>query len=208
MTACRMFASYTRMAMAACSLRGLAVPLLRRFDTVFLVRARLQSTQELPVQPKYAAITSLTQPPWKKVILPNPEEEILHHKEVIQQANTMISERDYGRLFAVVQFAARQWKVTAEDLILIEAPLQAECGDRICMEKVLLVGGGNFTLLGRPLLKKDLVRVEATIIEKTETWPKISFHYKARKREQRKHVIATPQTVLRINSIDIAPTLR
>uniref|UniRef100_UPI00358F65E2 large ribosomal subunit protein bL21m-like n=1 Tax=Myxine glutinosa TaxID=7769 RepID=UPI00358F65E2 len=107
MTACRMFASHTRMAMAACSLRGLAVPLLRRFDTVFLVRARLQSTQELPVQPK-----------------------------------------------------------------------------------------------------KDLVRVEATIIEKTETWPKISFHYKARKREQRKHVITTPQTGLRINSIDIAPTLR
>uniref|UniRef100_A0A8C4QBS2 Large ribosomal subunit protein bL21m n=1 Tax=Eptatretus burgeri TaxID=7764 RepID=A0A8C4QBS2_EPTBU len=196
------------MAMAACTLWRFAVPLLRRFETAFLVRTRLQSTHDLPVQRKYEAITSLTQPPWEKVILPNPKEEILHHKEVILQVNTMISEQDYGRLFAVVHFAARQWKVTAEDLILIETPLQAECGDRICMEKVLLVGGDNFTLLGRPLLKKDLVRVEATVIEKTETWPKISFFYKARRRQQRKHVITAAQTVLRINSIDIAPTLR
>ena len=115
----------------------------------------------------------------------------------------MLAQGDLGRLFAVVHFASRQWKVTNEDLILIENHIEAECGDRIRMEKVarphtqihttepvtvgccgdslfellstqmgfvsteslihkvlscvsavqvLMVGGEDFTMIGRPLL--------------------------------------------------------
>lgn len=55
---------------------------------------------------------------------------------VVQKVNSLIEKGDYGRLFAVVHFASRQWKVTNEDLILIENHIDAECGDRIRMEKV------------------------------------------------------------------------
>ncbi|KAG8125624.1 putative 39S ribosomal protein, partial [Naja naja] len=105
--------------------------------------------------------TSLSSPPWPEIKLPDPAEEAEHHR--------------------VVHFASRQWKITSEDLILIENHIPAECGDRIRMEKVLLVGADNFTLLGKPLLGKDLVRVEATVIEKTDSWPRVNVKFRRRK---------------------------
>lgn len=50
--------------------------------------------------------------------------------------NELIATGQYGRLFAVVHFASHQWKVTSEDLILIENELDIACGERIRLEKV------------------------------------------------------------------------
>uniref|UniRef100_A0A4X2M7I1 Large ribosomal subunit protein bL21m n=1 Tax=Vombatus ursinus TaxID=29139 RepID=A0A4X2M7I1_VOMUR len=151
--------------------------------------------------------TSLTSPPWPKIILPDPKEETRHHREVLQRVNELIAAGQYGRLFAVVHFASRQWKVTDGDLILIENTLEAKCGERIRMEKVLLVGADDFTLIGKPLLGLDLVRVEATIIEKTESWPRVYMKFKKRKNFRKKKIFIRPQTVLRINTVEIAPSL-
>ncbi|XP_053124010.1 39S ribosomal protein L21, mitochondrial isoform X2 [Hemicordylus capensis] len=151
--------------------------------------------------------TSLTSPPWPEIKLPDPLEEAKHHRELVEKVNELIAAGHYGRLFAVVHFASRQWKITNEDLILIENHIPAECGDKIRMEKVLLVGADDFTLLGKPLLGKDLVRVEATVLEKTEAWPRINIKYRPKCRYQRKKIIIQPQTVLRINTIEIAPVL-
>ncbi|KAI4905330.1 hypothetical protein NFI96_015423, partial [Prochilodus magdalenae] len=126
---------------------------------------------------------------------------------VVQKVNTLIEKEEYGRLFAVVHFASRQWKVTSEDLIQIENHIEAECGDRIILEKVLLVGGEDFTLIGKPLLSRDLVRVEATVIEKTDSWPMVHMSFWKRHRFQKKRTIIQPQTVLRINSIEVSPRL-
>ncbi|KAK7813291.1 hypothetical protein U0070_005196 [Myodes glareolus] len=106
--------------------------------------------------------------------------------EVVRKVNELIATGQYGRLFAVVHFASHQWKVTSEDLILIENELDIQCGERIRLEKVLLVGADNFTLLGKPLLGKDLVRVEATVIEKTESWPRINMKFRKRKNFRKK----------------------
>lgn len=152
--------------------------------------------------------TSLSRPPWPEHTTPVPEEEQRgRHAAVVSAVNRRIHQQDFGRLFAVVHFAGRQWKVTDEDLILIENHVEAECGDRIRMEKVLLVGAEDFTVMGRPLLGRDLVRVEATVIEKTESWPKVHMKFWKRHRFQRKKIIIQPQTVLRINSIELAPRL-
>uniref|UniRef100_A0A8C4J837 Large ribosomal subunit protein bL21m n=1 Tax=Dromaius novaehollandiae TaxID=8790 RepID=A0A8C4J837_DRONO len=101
---------------------------------------------------RLVAKTSLSSPPWPEVKLPDPVEEAKYHAEVVQKVNEMIATGQYGRLFAVVHFASKQWKVTSEDLIMMDNVLEAECGDRIRMEKVLLVGADDFTLIGRPLL--------------------------------------------------------
>ncbi|XP_016414650.1 probable E3 ubiquitin-protein ligase HECTD4 [Sinocyclocheilus rhinocerous] len=55
---------------------------------------------------------------------------------VVQKVNGLIEKGECGRLFAVVHFASRQWKVTNEDLILIENHIDAACGDSIRMEKI------------------------------------------------------------------------
>uniref|UniRef100_A0A8C0PC43 Large ribosomal subunit protein bL21m n=2 Tax=Canis lupus familiaris TaxID=9615 RepID=A0A8C0PC43_CANLF len=164
-------------------------------------------SQSTSVPQGYVPKTSLSSPPWPEVVLPDPAEETRHHAEVVGKVNELIATGQYGRLFAVVHFASHQWKVTSEDLILINNELDIACGERIRLEKVLLVGADNFTLLGKPLLGKDLVRVEATVIEKTESWPKINMKFKKRKNYRKTKVIVNPQTVLRINTIEIAPCL-
>lgn len=151
--------------------------------------------------------TSLSSPPWPQVVPVSAEEERRRHAAVVSTVNRLVERQEFGRLFAVVHFAGRQWKVTDQDLILIENHIEAECGDRIRMEKVLLLGAEDFTLVGRPLLGKDLVRVEATVVEKTESWPRVHMVFWKRHRFQRKKIFVQPQTVLRINSIQLAPTL-
>ncbi|KYO41589.1 39S ribosomal protein L21, mitochondrial isoform B [Alligator mississippiensis] len=168
---------------------------------------RSHSSQSSSQQQGLVAKTSLSSPPWPVFRLPDPVEETKYHTEVVQRVNEMIATGQYGRLFAVVHLASKQWKVTSEDLILMENVLPAECGDRIRLEKVLLVGADDFTLIGRPLLGKDLVRVEATVIEKTESWPKINMKFWKRHNYRKKKIIMQPQTVLRINSIEIFPCL-
>uniref|UniRef100_A0A8C3J6Q3 Large ribosomal subunit protein bL21m n=1 Tax=Calidris pygmaea TaxID=425635 RepID=A0A8C3J6Q3_9CHAR len=187
---------------------ALAAGARRRAAAFFLSSAvRHQSSQSTSLQQGLVAKTSLTSPPWPEVKLPDPVEEANHHAEVVRKVNAMIAAGQYGRLFAVVHFASKQWKITSEDLIMMDNVLEAECGDRIRMEKVLLVGADDFTLIGRPLLGKELVRVEATVIEKTESWPKINMRFWKRHNYQRKKIIVHPQTVLRINTIEIFPSL-
>ncbi|XP_077316914.1 large ribosomal subunit protein bL21m isoform X1 [Lithobates pipiens] len=168
---------------------------------------RYMCSQSSSLQPSYVPKTSLSEPPWPKIKLPDLIEETEQHRELVKNVNNLIAARQFGRLFAVVHFASKQWKVTDEDLVLIHVPVEAQCGDRIRLEKVLLVGSDNFTLIGKPLLGKDLVRVEATVIEKTDSHPKINMKFWKRHRYQKKKIIVTTQTILRINSIEIAPVL-
>ena len=39
---------------------------------------------------------------------------------------------------------------------------------------MLLVGSKDFTLIGRPMLPRDLINVEATVVEKTLTHKKVN----------------------------------
>ncbi|XP_004065534.1 39S ribosomal protein L21, mitochondrial [Oryzias latipes] len=178
---------------------------LRRPSFCVPAALRTQSSASGDLLPR----TSLSRPPWADQPIPveAEEERRRRHAAVVSAVNRRIQNQDFGRLFAVVHFAGRQWKVTNEDLILIENHIDAECGERIRVEKVLLVGAEDFTLVGRPLLGRELARVEATVIEKTESWPKVHMRFWKRHRYQRKRIIVQPQTVLRINSIDLAPHL-
>uniref|UniRef100_A0A8C5WUN9 Large ribosomal subunit protein bL21m n=1 Tax=Laticauda laticaudata TaxID=8630 RepID=A0A8C5WUN9_LATLA len=184
-------------------------PICNSPQPAFLLRSTIRSLSAQNTSPVQGLLpkTSLSSPPWPEIKLPDAAEEAEHHREIVQNVNELIATGQYGRLFAVVHFASRQWKITSEDLILIENHIPAECGDRIRMEKVLLVGADNFTLLGKPLLGKDLVRVEATVIEKTDSWPRVNVKFRRRKSYEIRKIVIQPQTVLRINSIEIAPVL-
>ena len=59
--------------------------------------------------------------------------------------------------------------------------LGATNGQRIRLEKILLVGSSDFTLVGRPLLPRDLVNVEATVVEKSLSHKKINFYPKGKR---------------------------
>ncbi|CAB1460596.1 unnamed protein product [Pleuronectes platessa] len=114
--------------------------------------------------------TSLSGPPWPQQPSPVPEEEERgRHAAVVSTVNRLIQQQDFGRLFAVVHFAGRQWKVRGGPGPHRE-PQSRQSAASGPDEKVLL-SGGDFTLAeGRA--GEGAVRVEATVLEKTESWPK------------------------------------
>ncbi|XP_033741471.1 39S ribosomal protein L21, mitochondrial-like [Pecten maximus] len=124
-------------------------------------------------------------------------------KNVVDLVNETLVTEDLGRLFAVVQVAGKQRKVTTEDMIIVEANFPPTVGDRIRLEKVILVGGKDFTLLGTPMLSRQQVCVEATVIEKTLSHYKVNFGYRRRHRRSHFRLVRNQQTVLLINSINV-----
>ncbi|XP_037934320.1 39S ribosomal protein L21, mitochondrial [Teleopsis dalmanni] len=125
--------------------------------------------------------------------------------EVFNKINKQIQTGEQGRLFAVVQLCGKQFKITEGDIILVEGYWAPTIGDEIRLEKVLLAGAKDFTLIGRPILESTLVQIKATIIEKTLTHTKTHFKKKRRKQYMRINFQRSPNTMIRINTIKIAP---
>ena len=46
-----------------------------------------------------------------------------------------------------------QFKVTTEDVIVVRNHFYPTIGDKIRLEKVLLVGGKDFTVFGKPIVR-------------------------------------------------------
>lgn len=126
------------------------------------------------------------------------------YSNVFKNVNNLLSSQNTDRLFAIIHLCGKQFKITSGDIILVEGYWPPTIGDRIRLEKVLLVGGNDFTLLGRPILGKELVDVQATIIEKTLTHTKTHFKKKRRKQYVRINFQRSPNTMIRINSIEIS----
>ena len=73
-------------------------------------------------------------------------------------------------------------RVTDGDLVFVEGVSPVDIGDIIRLEKILLVGSRDFTLLGRPTLRPDLVKIEATVVEKSLA--DTVTHFKKKRRKQ------------------------
>jgi large subunit ribosomal protein L21 len=124
-------------------------------------------------------------------------------REVWSLVNNQIETNDYGRLFAVVMLGWHQHKLTAGDVLMVNHDVGAKPGQKIKLEKVLLVGSKDFTLIGRPLLPKDLLSVEATVVEKNLSQTKIAQKFRKRQNYLKYYFNREYQTTLRINHIEI-----
>ncbi|KAJ8315682.1 hypothetical protein KUTeg_007832 [Tegillarca granosa] len=100
----------------------------------------------------------------------------MYNSTLATMVNEKIKSDDLGRLFAVVQICSKQRKITAEDIIVVEGDFHPTVGDRIRLEKVLMVGGKDFTLVGRPIISRQIVCVEATVVEKTMSQFRVRFN--------------------------------
>ncbi|KAH9525369.1 39S ribosomal protein L21, mitochondrial [Bulinus truncatus] len=122
---------------------------------------------------------------------------------VAEQINKSVELGEAGRLFAVVYVRGMQHKITTGDIIAIKLDFPPNVGDRLRLEKVLAIGGKDFTLFGQPLLGRDVVRVDATVVEKTLSHNRIWFVYRKRKNFKRFHLFRETYTMLVINSIQV-----
>ena len=82
-------------------------------------------------------------------------------------------------------------------------PTGAPLGASIILEKILAVGGRDFTLLGRPLLPPGLVRVEVTVVEKTLSRTKIVQTFRKRENYRKIRFERERWTLLRIGDIKV-----
>ncbi|XP_037825919.1 39S ribosomal protein L21, mitochondrial-like [Lucilia sericata] len=167
-----------------------------------LINNLTNSMRALSVTPRFcqqAKLVTQDIAPVKKVT----KEEQEKCEQVFSKVNQQLAKKEEGRLFAVVHLCGKQFKVTAGDIILVEGYWPPTIGDEIRLEKVLLAGAKDFTLIGAPLLEPGLVDVKATIIEKTLTHTKTHFKNKRRKQYLRINFQRSPNTMIRINSIEV-----
>ncbi|XP_056010497.1 39S ribosomal protein L21, mitochondrial-like [Ostrea edulis] len=172
----------------------------------------LKSSRQVPFRPpmsfcvqRYFHVQSIYLSNRAKVSSEVTETEgIQRSQEIVQAVNSSINSEDLGRLFAVVHLAGFQRKVTVNDIVVVETSSYPTVGTRVKLEKVLLVGSKDFTLLGKPLLSRSVVNIEATVIEKTLSSMLISFLMLRRKRVKKTRMQKRQHTVLLINSIEVA----
>jgi len=86
-------------------------------------------------------------------------------------------------MFAVIKTGGKQYKVAANDVIVIEK-LDLNAGDAVTFDEVLMVGGDAGTQIGAPTVAGAAVSAE--VVGQTRTAHSISFHKRRRKNSKRK----------------------
>ena len=124
--------------------------------------------------------------------------------QFFKKVNKLIEESDVQRNFAVIHIYGQQHLVKEGDMIYFYKNIPASAGDKIKIEKCLLFGNENFTLIGRPLLDRNLINIEATISEKGMSHTHMGLrHIKRYHKFRRWYFQRYPITVLRFNEVKV-----
>jgi large subunit ribosomal protein L21 len=100
--------------------------------------------------------------------------------------------------YAIVEDGGKQYKAVEGDTIEIDR-YQADIGEKIDLDRVLLISDGDKTTVGTPYLKG--AKVEATVEEQIKGPKIVVFKYKPRERYRVKTGHRQRYTRLRIASI-------
>ena len=101
-------------------------------------------------------------------------------------------------MFAVVRTGGKQYRVSENDVILVEK-LLADPGSTVELDQVLMLDDGKETRIGTPLV--DGARVAATVLDQTRGDKIIVFKKKRRKDYKRTRGHRQDLTVLRVTEI-------
>ena len=143
----------------------------------------------------------------QEIIEDTTEEDRIKSRAIIQKVNEHIASGNAGRLFAVIYVHGKQFRVASNDILVLERWWPPTVGDEVVFEKVLLAGGSSFSLIGKPVLPNNLVKVHGTIINKDVTHTKIRFRHIPKERVHRLNFVREETTYIRINEIELHPKL-
>ncbi len=104
-------------------------------------------------------------------------------------------------MYAVLKTGGKQYKVAVNDVIVVEK-LAAEAGDSVDLDEVLMLGEGESSTVGRPVIAG--ARVTARVLEQKRSDKIIVFKKKRRKNYRRTQGHRQDVTVLRITDIHAA----
>lgn len=103
-------------------------------------------------------------------------------------------------MYAVIETGTKQYKVSKDDIILVEK-LDAKEGQTIKLNKVLLAKDGTSIKVGAPYIKG--AHVDCLVIGEVRGDKLIAFKYKKRKSEKKKIGHRQNLLKLKVKSIEI-----
>ncbi|MDG2361466.1 MAG: 50S ribosomal protein L21 [Hellea sp.] len=101
-------------------------------------------------------------------------------------------------MFAVIKTGGKQYKVTKDDIIIVEK-LEAETGNKVSFNQVLITSNHGAVKVGEPTVKG--ASVEAEVIEQRKAAKVLVFKKKRRQTYRRKRGHRQNETVVKITSI-------
>lgn len=101
-------------------------------------------------------------------------------------------------MYAIVETGGKQYKVAVGDTVDVER-LEAEIGEAVALDRVLMVSDEGGIRVGQPAL--DGAQVSATVLEQAKAPKVIIFKYRAKQRYRRKKGHRQEFTRLRIDAI-------
>ncbi len=101
-------------------------------------------------------------------------------------------------MYAIILTGGKQYKVSEGDVIYVEK-LNAEAGEEVTLDKVVLVSDNDNVKVGTPFV--DGASVKANTVKNGKSKKIYVFKYKSKKNEKKKIGHRQPYTKLQINSI-------
>lgn len=101
-------------------------------------------------------------------------------------------------MYAVVETGGKQYRATPGAFVDVER-LPAEVGERVTLDRVLMIADGDQVTVGRPTVEG--AQVIATVVGQRKHRKVIFFHYVPKKRERKKRGHRQYFTRLRIEQI-------
>lgn len=101
-------------------------------------------------------------------------------------------------MYAVVETGGKQYRAAPGEFVDVER-LPAEVGDKVTLERVLMIADGEAVTVGRPVVAG--AQVVATVVAQLRRRKVLYFHYVPKKRERKKRGHRQYFTRLRIDQI-------
>ncbi len=101
-------------------------------------------------------------------------------------------------MYAIIETGGKQYKVQEGDVVFVEK-LNAETGDAVNFEKVLLMSTDSGLTPGKPFIEG--AKVEGTVLAQGKSKKIVVFKYKAKKNIRKKQGHRQPFTKVQIDKI-------
>lgn len=105
-------------------------------------------------------------------------------------------------MFAIIEDGNRQYRVEEGETLTVDFRADAEAGQTLTFDRVLLANGGAASVIGKPVI--DGASVEAEIVVPLDKGPKLEVQKIRRRKNSRRHTgHRQKHTTVRITGITI-----
>ena len=102
-------------------------------------------------------------------------------------------------MYAVIKTGGKQYRVQQGDVIFVEK-INSQADETVTFEEVLLVGDGEQTKIGAPVVAG--AKVEGKVLAQVKAKKVVVYKYKAKKNERKKQGHRQPYTKVEITAIN------